>query len=516
MTVMTTGSTATSVMGIAAPAAASPSPDGGQTFAQVLSDTGVASVAPVLAPADVVAQAGTPVTPAAEPDAVPVMKPDAVSATKPDAVSTLTPEVAGTGPKVHPRHPQLPMKGQVPDHVSPDDAVAASVILSLQPSTAPLLPQDPPTDLPVHESSVTSLGNATQPISRQLTAEVASAQPSSAQPSSAQPSTPVTAIVETASAEIVDSQLSAAQLSAEIESHLPDIKTSAAPIVSVTVAGSVAPAVSLAISPVRPSLVKAPQTSQSSGTVDISGAEVQPTVEGGQTVDSAIDSVPIGIQVVSQTPSPTVDQTAATADVPATDVKTSDEDAQPATPATAITPDVSNRPHTVGSPLHTSVVSQGASSASSHANAVEVAHQVGRHIATSRLSSLTREHPLHLNVLLHPEDLGEVSVQLTLVSGRIDVQVSSQSDTTRDMLRQGMQDLRRQLSDSGVSVGDMDVHDGWSQQFNSSQDSANSADQRGSQQFRRADSTTTPSSRMTTPEPTVVHRPSRNGIDILA
>jgi flagellar hook-length control protein FliK len=151
-----------------------------------------------------------------------------------------------------------------------------------------------------------------------------------------------------------------------------------------------------------------------------------------------------------------------------------------------------------------------------HSDAVEVAHQIGRHIATSRLSSLTREHPMHLSVLLHPEDLGEVSVQLTLVSGRIDVQVSSQSDSTRDMLRQGMQDLRRQLSDSGVSVGDMDVRDGWSQQSNSSQNSADNADQRSSQQSRLADRTATPTSRMTTPEPNVVHRPSRTGIDILA
>jgi flagellar hook-length control protein FliK len=151
-----------------------------------------------------------------------------------------------------------------------------------------------------------------------------------------------------------------------------------------------------------------------------------------------------------------------------------------------------------------------------HADAVAVAHQIGRHITASRLAAVTREHPTHLSVLLHPEDLGEVSVQLTLVAGRIDVQVSSQSDATRDMLRNGMQDLRRQLSDSGVAVGDMDVNDGWTQQSNSSQNNPQSADQRSNQQSRLPGLPAPSSSRMTTPEPTMVHRPSRTGLDILA
>ena len=183
----------------------------------------------------------------------------------------------------------------------------------------------------------------------------------------------------------------------------------------------------------------------------------------------------------------------------------------------------------VGSPavrehdrVHTQIQTDSASvtgppgGVTDRSDAVAVAHQIGRHIAASRLAGVAREHPTHLSVLLHPEDLGEVSVQLTLVAGRIDVQVSSQSDTTRDLLRQGMQDLRRQLSDSGVSVGDMDVHDGWNQQPNSSQNDQQSADQRGSQQSRLPGLPAPSSSRMTTPEPTVVHRQSRTGLDILA
>jgi len=183
----------------------------------------------------------------------------------------------------------------------------------------------------------------------------------------------------------------------------------------------------------------------------------------------------------------------------------------------------------VGSPavrehdrVHTQIQTDSASvtgppgGVTDRSDAVAVAHQIGRHIAASRLAGVAREHPTHLSVLLHPEDLGEVSVQLTLVAGRIDVQVSSQSDTTRDLLRQGMQDLRRQLSDSGVSVGDMDVHDGWNQQPNSSQNDQQTADQRGSQQSRLPGLPAPSSSRMTTPEPTVVHRQSRTGLDILA
>ena len=172
--------------------------------------------------------------------------------------------------------------------------------------------------------------------------------------------------------------------------------------------------------------------------------------------------------------------------------------------------------HASGTHVATSAVVPAATGQSNSTDAAEVAHQIGRHIASTRLSGLARERPMHLSVLLHPEDLGEVAVQLTLVAGRIDVQVSSQSDTTRDMLRQGMQDLRRQLSDSGVAVGDTDVHDGWSQQQNSSQNDQRTADQRSSQQPRLPGLPAPSSSRMTTPEPTVVHRQSRTGLDILA
>jgi len=186
-------------------------------------------------------------------------------------------------------------------------------------------------------------------------------------------------------------------------------------------------------------------------------------------------------------------------------------------PTVSVTPSVHGSEHG-SSHVQTDAIPTTASTGgvADRSDAVAVAHQIGRHITASRLAAVTRDHPTHLSVLLHPEDLGEVSVQLTLVSGRIDVQVSSQSDSTRDMLRQGMQDLRRQLSDSGVSVGDMDVSDGWSQQSNSSQNNPQSADQRSSQQSRLPGLPAPSSSRMTTPEPTAVHRPSRTGIDILA
>ena len=134
MTVMTTGTPAIAAAGVAAAAPASASTDSGACFAQVLSDTTAASGAPVPAPGDAVEVTDTPVA--------------VVTPTTPDAISTLTPEVSGPGPKVHVRTSPLPMKGQVSDHVSPDDAVAVSVILSLQPSTVPLVREDPPTDLP--------------------------------------------------------------------------------------------------------------------------------------------------------------------------------------------------------------------------------------------------------------------------------------------------------------------------------------------------------------------------------
>ncbi len=194
-----------------------------------------------------------------------------------------------------------------------------------------------------------------------------------------------------------------------------------------------------------------------------------------------------------------------------------DGDGDGGAPSAGVTPSVHGSEHRP-SHVQTNAITVTASTGgvSDRSDAVAVAHQIGRHITASRLSAVTREHPTHLSVLLHPEDLGEVSVQLTLVAGRIDVQVSSQSDSTRDMLRQGMQDLRRQLSDSGVAVGDMDVNDGWTQQSNSSQNNPQSADQRNSQQSRLPGLPAPSSSRMTTPEPTMVHRPSRTGLDILA
>jgi flagellar hook-length control protein FliK len=252
-------------------------------------------------------------------------------------------------------------------------------------------------------------------------------------------------------------------------------------------------------------------------TKDVTGL----TVQVGQPIDKPVDasattqqpdqraSSDSGGAATSEAPKPAVERKLAETDSP--------DASSPQTPSIQSTSGVHIRgqhPTEVHPSVSASTVTSTGLAA--HADAADVARQLGRHIAGARLAGLSHDRPMHLSVLLHPEDLGEVSVQLTLASGRIDVQVSSQSDTTRDMLRQGMQDLRRQLSESGVSVGDLDVHDGWSQQSNSSQNSANTADQRGSQQPRLAGATATSSSRMTTPEPTVVHRPSRTGIDILA
>ncbi|MFZ5851505.1 MAG: flagellar hook-length control protein FliK, partial [Actinomycetota bacterium] len=62
-----------------------------------------------------------------------------------------------------------------------------------------------------------------------------------------------------------------------------------------------------------------------------------------------------------------------------------------------------------------------------------------------------------LTVRLHPDELGEVGVTVTLRGGRVDLALVSGSDSSREVLRAALPDLRRELTAGGLVAGFLDV-----------------------------------------------------------
>ena len=62
-----------------------------------------------------------------------------------------------------------------------------------------------------------------------------------------------------------------------------------------------------------------------------------------------------------------------------------------------------------------------------------------------------------LTVRLHPDELGEVGVTVTLRGGRVDLALVSGSDSSREVLRSALPDLRRELEAGGLVAGSLDV-----------------------------------------------------------
>ena len=69
-----------------------------------------------------------------------------------------------------------------------------------------------------------------------------------------------------------------------------------------------------------------------------------------------------------------------------------------------------------------------------------------------------------LTVNLHPADLGPVQVVAEIRSGSINVQLSGATDAGHDALRNAMDDLRRELEQSGFSNTTLDLRQGSNQQ----------------------------------------------------
>ena len=69
-----------------------------------------------------------------------------------------------------------------------------------------------------------------------------------------------------------------------------------------------------------------------------------------------------------------------------------------------------------------------------------------------------------LTVHLHPADLGPVQVVAEIRNGEINVQLSGATDAGNDALRNAMDDLRRELNQSGFSSTTLDLRQGPGQQ----------------------------------------------------
>ncbi|MFG1610129.1 flagellar hook-length control protein FliK [Actinoplanes sp. NPDC049265] len=69
-----------------------------------------------------------------------------------------------------------------------------------------------------------------------------------------------------------------------------------------------------------------------------------------------------------------------------------------------------------------------------------------------------------LTVNLHPADLGPVQVVAEIRNGQINVQLSGSTDAGTDALRNAMDDLRRELEQSGFSNTNLDLRQGPNQQ----------------------------------------------------
>jgi len=63
----------------------------------------------------------------------------------------------------------------------------------------------------------------------------------------------------------------------------------------------------------------------------------------------------------------------------------------------------------------------------------------------------------HIQLRLKPDGLGELRIDLRVQSGRLNMQIITDNFTTRQALEFGLPDLKGQLSDSGISVGNTNI-----------------------------------------------------------
>jgi flagellar hook-length control protein FliK len=82
------------------------------------------------------------------------------------------------------------------------------------------------------------------------------------------------------------------------------------------------------------------------------------------------------------------------------------------------------------------------------------AQQIAPHVvALGQGPDGTHRMTLHL----HPDDLGPVQIRVELLGNTINVALTGDDDSARDLLRGALTDLRRELAAAGLDAGKLDV-----------------------------------------------------------
>lgn len=108
----------------------------------------------------------------------------------------------------------------------------------------------------------------------------------------------------------------------------------------------------------------------------------------------------------------------------------------------------------------------GASSANSGSNAdVAAMDRLAAEVAEERLGLLIAQRMLsgiqrgewRIRLLLRPESLGEVEIQMRMQGGALEAQLSAAQESTKDILNQGLERLREHFQRSGMEVASLGV-----------------------------------------------------------
>lgn len=74
-----------------------------------------------------------------------------------------------------------------------------------------------------------------------------------------------------------------------------------------------------------------------------------------------------------------------------------------------------------------------------------------------KISSETTENKSQINIILKPENLGKVNINIISQNGTLTAQITAENSQTKDILNKNLETLRQTLTEQGVQVGKMVV-----------------------------------------------------------
>jgi flagellar hook-length control protein FliK len=350
------------------------------------------------------------------------------------------------------------------------DAVVGSVVL-----TPPTLPAGLP-PLPGFDPSVTRVATATDPVA--ATPPMSTALPADAAASPVGPAvdpTPTPTPSPTAAAPT--SMLPAGAVVTSVTA------APAAPATEPAAAAAPTPdAAATAVAPVDPSVVQ---------DVAAPAAPAQPLAPAPTETTAGDDPAPVATQLTAPAV-PVAGAVAASAGSAgsggSSSANTGDQSSSDPAPAA---PDATLAAQQAGSaPQPAPVAPIAATPAAQPALPVPVATQLVQHVAVlGRGPDGTQA----MTVVLHPDNLGPVQVEVTVTRGTIDLTMRGAHEQGRAALMQALPDLRRDLESAGLTCSRLDVDrdtgGSWTAQHQNQQSQAqagqqSSADGRGQQHHR--------------------------------